>query len=65
MFNIALFKTVDMIENKDYSIFFEFINKYSGNGFREVDNHDQFMSRLNTILSSRGQFFYIADITKL
>jgi DNA-binding CsgD family transcriptional regulator/PAS domain-containing protein len=54
-----------MTENKDYKIFFEFINNYSASGFREIDNNDQFMGRLNTILSSRQQFFIITDVTNL
>jgi DNA-binding CsgD family transcriptional regulator len=54
-----------MIADTDYSIFFEFIKNYSGSGFREINNHDQIMVRLNRSLDSRRQFFYIADVLKL
>jgi DNA-binding CsgD family transcriptional regulator len=51
-----------MIEETDYSIFFEFIKNYSGNGFTRINNSDHFMVRLNRLLNKRQQFFYIADL---
>jgi DNA-binding CsgD family transcriptional regulator len=54
-----------MLDKTDYRIFFEFIKNYSANGFREIENYDHFMVRLNRVLDSSRQFFYIADLTKL
>lgn len=53
-----------MFDKTDYSIFFEFIKNYSGNAFREIENQDHFMVRLNRILDKGRQFFYIADISR-
>lgn len=53
-----------MVENTDYTIFFDFIKNYSKGDFKEINNQDHFMIRLNSLLYSRRQYFYIADLIK-
>jgi DNA-binding CsgD family transcriptional regulator len=53
-----------MFEITDYSIFFEFIKKYSGYGFQGINNQEHFMVRLNMVLERGRQFFYVADIPR-
>lgn len=55
-----------MIDNKtDYKIFYEFITRYSWTEFRDINNDDEFMVRLNNSLTLSRQFFYIGDVLKL
>jgi len=54
-----------MSKNKDYQIFFSFIDAYSECGFKGINNLDSFMIKLNNQLGDNGQYFYIADLIKL
>jgi hypothetical protein len=54
-----------MVKNTGYSIIFEFIRNYSGSDFRDINNHDHFMTRLNRVLHNARQFIWVSDISSL
>jgi DNA-binding CsgD family transcriptional regulator len=46
----------------DYIIFQQFIDKYIGQGFQNINREDPFMVEMESILRDRKQFFYIGDL---
>lgn len=52
-------------ENKDYHLFFKFIETYAPLGFRDIDRNEPFLVQLEEFMEKNNQFFYIADIIQL
>jgi DNA-binding CsgD family transcriptional regulator len=54
-----------MPDTINYSLFLKFIDNYSGQGFKEINNQDPFMGRMNKTLNDSNQFLFVADLIKL
>lgn len=52
-------------KNLNYSLFFEFFDKFSGSDFREIDSSDPLLNEINQHLEKNNQLFYIADVVLL
>lgn len=50
---------------KEYSAFYEFIDRFMPNGFKEVNENDSIFLELNELLETNNQFFFIGDIILL
>lgn len=48
-----------------YHYFFNFIEKHSLNGFRDISSNDPLIEELDNLMETNNQFFYIADIIQL
>ncbi|HEY9115401.1 MAG TPA: LuxR C-terminal-related transcriptional regulator [Bacteroidales bacterium] len=48
-----------------YSLFFDFINKYEPDAFTTVDESDPLMIKLEKMMEENKQFFYVGDFTRL
>jgi DNA-binding CsgD family transcriptional regulator len=48
--------------SKDYGIFKKFIERYIGQDFFNINRQDPFILEMESILSERKQFIYIADL---
>lgn len=54
-----------MNQDKDYSLFLEFIRRYRESGFRGIDRSDQMILRLEALTEKNDQFFAVADFIKM
>ncbi len=43
---------------KEYSAFYEFIDRFMPNGFKEVNESDSIFLELNELLDTNNQFFF-------
>ncbi len=49
----------------DYSMFFNFVDKYIGEGFASISRQDPFIVEMEKKLALNHQFFYVGDLIKL
>jgi DNA-binding CsgD family transcriptional regulator len=49
----------------DYSIYFEFIEKYLNDGFHHIKRSDPFIEEMEAMLKPARQFFFIGDLIQL
>ena len=54
-----------MGDQQYYKYFFDFIYKYSVNGFQDISYDDPLIQKIEYLMESNNQFFYIADIIQL
>lgn len=52
-------------EQKDYTLFFKFIDRYSSDGFSTIKESDPLIQELEEQTTLNNQFFYFADLLKL
>jgi DNA-binding CsgD family transcriptional regulator len=52
-------------DKKGYDLYKQFIDKYSQNGFRDIDRNDPLLLQLEGVTEDNNQFFLIADTIKL
>jgi hypothetical protein len=48
--------------SKSYSLFFDFVDKYLPGGFQNIDLDSSLMLKLESMLETNNQFFFIGDI---
>ena len=48
-----------------YPLFFQFLNKFKGQGFHNISNKDPLVSKIEDKLQSNGQFMHVANITRM
>jgi hypothetical protein len=53
------------IDNRDYELFFKFVETFSGAGFKGIDRKDPRVLELEAITENDNQFFYIGDIIQM
>jgi hypothetical protein len=54
-----------MIEQYNYSIFFDFIESYLPSGFMTINAEDPIMQRLNALMEVNEQFLTVSDLGKI
>lgn len=52
-------------DKKGYDLYYQFIDKYSQNGFRDIDRNDPLLLQLEGVTEDNNQFFLIADTIEL
>jgi len=51
--------------NQDYSLFYQFAENYSSNGFIEINPNDSLMQELEGMMEKNNQFFFVGDIIQM
>jgi DNA-binding CsgD family transcriptional regulator len=51
--------------NQDYSLFHQFAENYSSNGFNDINTNDSLMHELEFVMEKNNQFFFVGDIIQM
>ena len=51
-----------IVENQDYSLFYQFIETFAPGGFKNIDRNHSLLQELEEITEANNQFFHVADL---